>query len=78
MKQYTYRVLIESDGDHFHGYVPALPGCHTYGSTVEETKNNLKEAISVYLESLTEDGDPIPEDRSLESFETVTMPASVG
>lgn len=33
-------------------YVPALPGCHTQGESIEEAEKNIKEAISLYLESL--------------------------
>ncbi len=55
----------------FHGYVPALSGCHTFGKTIEETQKNLKDAISVYVSSLIADGEKIPEDNSFESFETV-------
>lgn len=32
-------------------YVPSLPGCHTQGETIEEAERNVKEAISLYLES---------------------------
>lgn len=32
--------------------VPALPGCHTQGDSIEEAERNIKEAIAVYLESL--------------------------
>jgi antitoxin HicB len=32
--------------------VPALPGCHTQGETLEEAERNVKEAIGLYLESL--------------------------
>ena len=73
MKSYTYRVIIEPDGKEYHGYVPALSGCHTCGSTIEETKKNLHDAISLYLENLKEKGSTIPEEKSLESFETVTL-----
>ena len=48
----TYRVIIEKDSKGFHGYVPALRGCHTWGKTIEETKKHLNEAIGLYLESL--------------------------
>lgn len=33
-------------------FVPALPGCHTQGETLEEAEHNVKEAIALYLESL--------------------------
>lgn len=70
---YTFRTIIEPDEKRtFHGYVPALLGCHTFGSTIEETQKNLKDAISVYVSSLIADGENVPQDNSFESFETVT------
>ncbi len=51
MKSYTYRIIIEKDGKFFHGFVPALLGCHTFGKTVEATRKNLREAIELYVES---------------------------
>jgi predicted RNase H-like HicB family nuclease len=74
MKSYTYRVIIEPDGKAFHGYVPALPGCHTHGATIEETREQLRDAMSLYVEHLSEKNNSIPEERGLESFETVTVP----
>ncbi|MEK7147163.1 MAG: type II toxin-antitoxin system HicB family antitoxin [Patescibacteria group bacterium] len=73
MKAYTYRIIIEPDGKYYHGYVPALSGCHTFGRTIVETKKNLREAIEVYLESLIDDGANIPGDLSFESFETISL-----
>ena len=37
--------------------VPSLPGCITQGRTIKEAKQNIKEAISLYLEP---DEDIIP------------------
>lgn len=72
---YTYRIIIEPDGKYFHGYVPALSGCHTFGKTLAETKKNLREAITLYLEDIHADNESIPQDLSFESFETVPAPA---
>ena len=60
----SYSVIYEAvpDGG-FVAYVPGLPGCHTQGDTMEETVNNIKEAILVYLESLSAHNDPIPHDQ---------------
>jgi predicted RNase H-like HicB family nuclease len=30
--------------------VPSLPGCITQGKTIKEAKENIKEAISLYLD----------------------------
>ncbi len=56
-----YRVLIEQDEDGmFVAEVPSLPGCISQGRTRSESLENIREAISVYLESLEAHGDPVP------------------
>ena len=56
-----YRVLIEQDEDGvFVAEVPSLPGCVSQGGTREEALANVREAISVYVESLEDHGDPVP------------------
>lgn len=35
--------------------MPELPGCHTRGGSIDELLANLKEAIELYLETLTEE-----------------------
>jgi len=53
MKIYTYRVIIEPDERNaFHAYVSALPGCHTWGESMEEARKNIRDAIDVYVRSL--------------------------
>lgn len=69
----TYRTIIEPDAKGFHGYVPVLRGCHTWGKTVAETQKNLQEAVELYLESLSAQGKAIPRDNSFESFTTVQL-----
>ena len=77
MKTYSYRVIIEPDeGDTFHAYVPALPGCHTWGETFAQTRRNVRDAIDVYVRSLKADGETIPEDTGVEIVETIQAPPS--
>jgi predicted RNase H-like HicB family nuclease len=76
-KAYSYSVFYEqaSEGGYV-AFVPALPGCHTQGETLEETERNVGEAIALYLESLAAQGEAIPEEgRSFQG--RVTVPASV-
>ncbi len=48
--QRTFQVLFEEDEDGwFVASVPALPGCHTQGKTLEEARVNVREAIQAYL-----------------------------
>ena len=75
MKNLTYRTIIEPDGKFFHGYVPALSGCHTFGKTIAETKKNLQEAIEGYVISCLKHGDILPLDEGFQSIETVSIPS---
>lgn len=53
MKFRTYRVIIEPDENNaFHAYVPSLPGCHTWGETLADTKKHIKEAIEMCVADL--------------------------
>ncbi len=73
MKNYTYRIIIEPDeGKTFHAYVPALPGCHTWGENFEEARENIRDAIDAYIRSLAKDGENIPLDRGVEIVETIS------
>lgn len=74
MKRYTYRTIIEPDEKGYHGFVPLLKGVHTVGETIEETKNNLEQAIQCHLEGLQKDGITPPQEKeSLEVIQTVTI-----
>ena len=56
-----YRVLIAEDEDGvFVAEVTSLPGCVTQGATRPEALANIREAITVYLESLDQHHEPIP------------------
>jgi predicted RNase H-like HicB family nuclease len=76
-KAFSYSVFYEQAPEGgYVAFVPALPGCHTQGETVEDTERNVKEAIALYLESLAAHGEAIPEEG--QSFQgRVTVPASV-
>lgn len=57
----TYYGVIHKDPDSDYGiHFPDLPGCYSAGSTLDELDVMAKEAISLHLEGLQEDGDPIP------------------
>jgi len=46
-------VLLDDETGGYVAVVPALPGCQTHGETLAEVMKNVKEAIAVYLETLT-------------------------
>ncbi len=56
-----YTIILEKGRE--SGYVaiaPALRGCVSQGKTKAEALKNIKEAIEAYVESLLEDGLPVP------------------
>jgi len=48
-------IIIEDESGGYVAFVPALPGCHTQGDTLQELMENVKEAVELYLETLTEE-----------------------
>ena len=46
-------VIVEDETGGYVAFVPTLPGCHTQGDTLQELMENVKEAIELYLETLT-------------------------
>lgn len=57
----NYTVIFEkAEEGGYVAFVPSLSGCMTQGETFEETKENVKDAISGYLEVLKKDGEEFP------------------
>ncbi|MBN1898380.1 MAG: type II toxin-antitoxin system HicB family antitoxin [Spirochaetes bacterium] len=46
-------VIIEKDENGYFAYCPELEGCHTQGDTIDEALANIKEAIDLYIETLS-------------------------
>jgi len=72
-----YRVLLRKEPE--GGYtviVPSLPGCITYGETIEEAIQMAREAIQLYLESLEAHQEEIPTEESMLEY-TITIPVNV-
>ena len=58
-----YTIIIEPEEE--GGYtvsVPALPGCFSFGDTIEGARENIKEAIECHIESLRARNKPIPKE----------------
>ena len=52
-KVYQYTAVFElNEGGGYTVTVPALPGCITEGDTFEEAAKNVKEAATLYLETV--------------------------
>jgi predicted RNase H-like HicB family nuclease len=64
-----YPIVIERTVTGFSGYVPDLPGCVAAGATLEETRELLRQGIEIYIETLREDGEPVPPPSIVEMVE---------
>lgn len=52
---YKVSTVIEKDEHGYYAYCPELEGCQTQGDSLEEVIANMKEAVELYLETLSKD-----------------------
>ena len=52
---YKFNILFQKDKDGYFAFCPELKGCHSQGDTFEEAQNNIKEAVELYIETMTKD-----------------------
>ena len=76
-KVYSYQInLIPEKEGGYTVLVPLLPGCVSYGQTIEEAARNAKEAISLHLEALAAHKQPIPKEQEIPVFITLVSVTS--
>ncbi len=63
-----YVVLIEKGPTSYGAYVPDLPGCVAVGETEEEVQQLIREATELHIESVREEGQPLPEAHSRSEY----------
>ena len=62
-----YPIAIEP-GDEHRAYgvvVPDLPGCFSAGDTLDDAIDNAREAIELWLETVIDDDEAVPEPRTI-------------
>lgn len=78
-----YLVIYESGPTNLSGFAPDVPGCASTGSSLEELRTNLREALEFHLEGLLLESQPIPPavtrtvevpDRGFAEWLDVTLP----
>lgn len=63
MTLYRFTAVLEPDEEEpyrFNVRVPALPGCLTYGESIQDALANAHEAIAGYVECLIAGGQSVP------------------
>ena len=56
-----YVVVFEKADRNYAAYVPDLPGCVATGKTRDDVERLIREAVSMHLEAMREQGQPAPE-----------------
>ncbi|HFE64896.1 MAG TPA: type II toxin-antitoxin system HicB family antitoxin [Caldithrix sp.] len=46
-------VIIEKDKYGYYAFCPELKGCHSQGDSLDDVLENIKEAVQLYLETLS-------------------------
>lgn len=66
MKTLNYKIFLKKELERgFTVLVPSLPGCITYGDTIDEAIEKAKEATKLYIESLKAHGEEITTEENL-------------
>lgn len=60
MKTYVFKVELEEEDGVWTAVVPSLSGCNAWANTKEEVLAAIQENTKAYLETLIEDGQPVP------------------
>jgi predicted RNase H-like HicB family nuclease len=68
-----YVVFFERTATGYSAHVPDLPGCVAAGSTLEETRDLIREAIEFHIEGMRLHGEAVPEPTTL--VEQIEVPA---
>ena len=62
-KPKTYRIILRKEPEGVYtAFVPSLPGCITWGNTIDEAIEMAKEAVEGYIAVLEEEKELIPDD----------------
>jgi predicted RNase H-like HicB family nuclease len=63
-----YIGIVDGENGTYGIVFPDLPGCTSMGTTVDQVARNAIEAVRMWVEDATEDGEPIPEARTIDDL----------
>lgn len=52
---YHVNVVFIKDDNGYYTHCPELPGCYSQGDSYEEARENIKEALELYLETMSKE-----------------------
>ena len=75
LKRITYQGVFEPAGNGAYGvYFPDLPGCVSYGNSLNEAQKNAQCALGLHIYGMERDGDSIPEPSTVVEIDPETEP----
>jgi predicted RNase H-like HicB family nuclease len=60
MIKFTYLAVFEPSEKGYSVYFPDLPGCVSYGESLEDAQKQSAEALGLHIYGMEKDGDEIP------------------
>lgn len=75
MRFYSFEIVIEKEPEDpgYFAYSPSLPGCFSNGMTIEEAKQNIREAVQQHVASLEAHGKAIEQKQQIVHVEEMTV-----
>ena len=64
--KYAIEIIYSDEDEGFIAVVPELPGCSAFGETEEEALQEVKVAVSLWLEAARDEGRARPEPANTE------------
>ena len=71
-----YAILIYKANGNYSAHAPDVDGCIATGKTVEETAENLRDALEFHFEAMAEDGETIPQPEAIVEYVEVAIPSA--
>jgi predicted RNase H-like HicB family nuclease len=56
-----YLVVFEKSPSNYSSFAPDVPGCVSAGTSLEEARTNMADALRFHFEGMLEDGERIPD-----------------
>jgi predicted RNase H-like HicB family nuclease len=64
LSDYTIVLRPDTNGT-FVAYIPAISGCHAWGKTAQEARQELENVFEMIVDEYREDGRSLPQDVEL-------------
>ena len=55
-----YPIVVVKEKKEYWAYIPDIPGVYGRGKTAKKAKEDIRQALSLYIEDCLADGDKIP------------------